>query len=91
MAVAQRVTAGEVAVNVVDRLLLKLLGQRQIAHHQQVGTLHGALGPPERRAQCQTHRDQQQGIESGERLQAHARLAKQFGGLARYGSLMSFA
>ncbi len=91
LAVAQRVAAGEIALDVFCGVVLKLLRQAQVTRHEQVGALHGTLGPPERDPECQADRDEQQGIESGERLQAHPCLAGQIRSPARYGSLMSFA
>ncbi|MNN30881.1 hypothetical protein D3C81_1445440 [compost metagenome] len=68
---AQGVAAGEVILDVACHLVLKLLRQTEIALHQQVRALKGFLRPPQRRAECETHGDQQQGIEIGEQLQAH--------------------
>ncbi|MNE78257.1 hypothetical protein D3C80_1746440 [compost metagenome] len=64
-AVLQRIAAGEVAEDIARRLPLELLGQAQVALHQQVGALQGALRPPEGGRQGYADGDQQQGIEVG--------------------------
>ena len=48
LAMTQCVTAGEIALNVFRCLMLEMLRQSQVTRHEQVGALHGALGPPER-------------------------------------------
>ncbi|MCX4197289.1 hypothetical protein OMR07_18395 [Methylobacterium organophilum] len=75
LGMAQGVAAAEVGVDVLRDLMLELLGQPQVARHQQIGTLQRSLRPPERGSERQADRYEQQGIESGERLQAHPRLA----------------
>jgi hypothetical protein len=68
---AQRVTAGEVILNVARHLVLKLLRQPEVTLHQQIRTFEGFLRPPQRGAKGHADGDQQQGIEIGEQLQAH--------------------
>ena len=70
-AMAQGVAAVQVAEDVVGHLLLELLGQRQVARHQLVGALQGALRPPQGGRQGDAHGHQQQGIEIGQGFQAH--------------------
>uniref|UniRef100_A0A0S1MKJ3 Putative methyl-accepting chemotaxis protein n=1 Tax=Phakopsora pachyrhizi TaxID=170000 RepID=A0A0S1MKJ3_PHAPC len=69
---AQGVAAGEVIVDIARGLVLKGLRQAQVALHQQIGPLQGALRPPERRAQSQANGDQKEGVQIRQQLQAHA-------------------
>ncbi|WEL77240.1 hypothetical protein P0D92_03170 [Pseudomonas sp. CBSPAW29] len=69
---AQGVAAGEVIVDIARGLVLEGLRQAQVALHQQIRPLQGALRPPERRAQGQANGDQKEGVQIRQQLQAHA-------------------
>ena len=70
-AVAQGIATVEVVEDVARDLLLELLREAQVALHQLVRALQGALRPPERGAEGDAHGDQQQGVEVGEGFEAH--------------------
>ncbi len=84
----KRIAAAEVVLDVPCQSILELLGQFEIAGHQQIGPLEGALRPPQRCAERQADRNEQQGVDGGNRLQAHRRLLH-LSRLAMYGYLMS--
>src|SRR3546814_17270238 len=90
LAMTQCVTAGEIALNIFRCLMLELLRQPQVTRHEQVGSLHGTLGQPERGNQRETDSNEQQGVESGVRHQGPPRTAERIRRLPRYGSVTSF-
>ncbi|MNO95869.1 hypothetical protein D3C76_875230 [compost metagenome] len=73
---AQRIAAGEVIDNIARHVTLELLGQPQVALHQQIGAFEGLLRPPECRSKGHAHGHQKKGVEIGQQFQAHQGLPK---------------